>query len=160
MKSKVKLSFYSLAITVIVYAIFIVGIFFSLNNADKLIPLVIIFVGMVGTGLYYAPIAIEANDVSIKIKRVLKTKEIPYSEIYSFDRCVPSGGGLRLCGSGGFMGFWGYFNDIIIGNYFAYYGNTNQCILIKLNSGKQYVISCDKPNEMFLFLNNSLSQFK
>lgn len=158
MKSKVQLSLYSLIITVTVCVALLVGIILSWNDIDTLIPLAVIFIFLVGTGLFYYPLSIEATDNSLKINRVLKTKEIPYSEISSVDRCMPSLGGLRLCGSGGFMGFWGYFNDIIIGTYFAYYGNHNQCILIKLKNGKQYVVSCAKPNEMYLLLNNKLGQ--
>lgn len=42
----------------------------------------------------------------------------------------------------------GYFHDIIIGAYFGYYGNRNQCILINLGGGKRYVVSCENPDEM------------
>ena len=50
--------------------------------------------------------------------------------------------GIRLCGSGGFFGYWGYFSDIVIGQYFGYYADRSQCFYIKLKNKRQYVISC------------------
>ncbi len=103
----------------------------------------ILFLCLLTVGLFYCPVSLETTDHTLIIHRVLKDKVIPYSEIAAADYCYPSAGGLRLCGSGGFMGYWGYFHDIIIGNYFGYYGNQKNCILIKLNSGKQYVLGCE-----------------
>lgn len=69
----------------------------------------------------------------------------------------PSLGGLRLCGSGGFFGYWGYYTDIVIGNYFGYYGKRSQCILVRLNNGRQYVISCKNPDEMVYAISSHLN---
>lgn len=148
MKSKVKFSAFSLIITAIVIIAFIVGIIVSLSNIKEALILFAVLAGMILSGLFYCPVSIEAAGDKLSIHRPLRNKTIEYTTISSADRCYPSAGGLRLCGSGGFMGYWGYFNDIVIGTYFGYYGNHSQCILIRLKDGKQYVVSCCQPDEM------------
>ncbi len=157
MKSKVKLSIYCILISLVVIIAFIVGIVSSWGINDKIWWLVGIFVVLMAFGLFYSPISIEAAESAVVIHRAVKTKAIPYSLIRSVDWCYPSAGGLRLCGSGGFLGYWGYFNDIIIGTYFGYYGRRDQCILIRLKDDKQYVVSCQNPDEMLVLINSKLS---
>lgn len=158
MKSKVKLSLYCAILTTVVTTAIIVGLFMSYKEKTDFIILLVTLIGMIVSGLFYFPKCIEATDSSLVIHRYLKSKSIPYSEIKSVDRCFPSSGGLRLCGSGGYMGYWGYFNDIIIGTYFGYYGDHSKCILVKLNSGKQYVISCESPDLMLVAINSELAE--
>ena len=149
MKSKVKLSIFSSIITIAVIISLAIGAFVKWNQEkDEAVILILILVGLLVVSLYYYPQRIEANDKNLIIHRQFKDKKIPYATIKSVERCFPSLGGLRLCGSGGFLGYWGYFSDIVIGNYFGYYGNRRQCILVKLTDGKQYVISCEHPDEM------------
>ncbi len=156
MKSKVKLSAFCTIITFVVLASLMTGIVLSWGKGDEFYILTAVFIGMIISGLYYYPTSIEATDKSVIINRPLRTKVIPYSAISSADRCWPSAGGLRLCGSGGFMGYWGYFSDIVIGTFFGYYGDRNQCILLKLKDGKQYVVSCINPDEMTSVIQHNL----
>ena len=153
MKSKVKFSAFCIGITSIVIIAVIVGIIVSLDNIKDAVILFAVLVGMILSSLFYCPISIEADSDNLKIHRVLKTKSFDYNRIAHLDRCYPSGGGLRLCGSGGFMGYWVYFSDIVIGTYFGYYGTHTQCILIRLTDGKQYVVSCQNPDEMVAEIN-------
>lgn len=153
MKSKVKLSLYSRIITCVLVLILVAAMVTTWGNEDKFLLSVILFIGLLFAGLFYSPVSIEASESALVIHRVLKSKVISYSDISSVDRCIPSAGGLRLCGSGGFMGYWGYFSDIIIGSYFGYYGDMDRCILVKLKDGKQYVISCCEPDEMVSAVN-------
>lgn len=157
MKSKVTLSAYCKVITFALIILLIIGIVSCRDNESKLWALVVISIALIGFSLFYFPTNIETTNSSLIIHRFLKSKIIPYSFISSADTCIPSAGGLRLCGSGGFLGYWGYFNDIIIGTYFGYYGNRNQCILVKLKNGKQYVVSCEEPIQMISSINDHLS---
>lgn len=157
MKSKVTLSAYCKVITFTLIILLIIGIVSCSDNESKLWALVVVSIALISFSLFYFPTSIETTNSSLIIRRFLKSKIIPYSFISSADTCIPSAGGLRLCGSGGFLGYWGYFNDIIIGTYFGYYGNRNQCILIKLNNGKQYVVSCEEPIQMISSINDHLS---
>lgn len=159
MKSKVKLSLFSSAITAIVIVSLAAGVVVKWNgDKNESLILLAVLVGLLAVSLYYAPQSIEATDKSLIIHRTFKDKAFAYSTIKSVERCMPSIGGLRLCGSGGFFGYWGYFTDIVIGNYFGYYGNRNQCILVKLTDGKQYVISCEQPDEMIYTVSAQLKQ--
>ncbi len=156
MKSKVQLNLYCKIATLVVIAILVIGVVSSWGIDDKFILLLVILAGSIAAGLFYFPTYIEADETSLVIHRVLRSKVIPYDEISSVDRCIPSAAGIRLCGSGGFMGYWGYFNDIIIGSYFGYYGNRDQCILVRLKDGRQYVISCLDPDKMIEFITKRL----
>lgn len=134
--------------TILVAGLLLVGVVVTWHQSGKPLILLAMLIGMLLTALFYSPTSIEAGPAALIIHRALKSKVIPYAEIASVDRCFPSPGGLRLCGSGGFFGYWGYFHDIIIGSYFGYYGNRNECVLIKLKNRRQYVISCTDPDDM------------
>lgn len=158
MKSKIKLGTYASVITTLVIVIFCVGMFVTWGNDHKFYLLCIIFLFMILFGLFYYPVSLETTDNALVIHRLLKAKTIPYSEIKSVDYFYPSAGGLRLCGSGGFMGYWGYFHDMIIGNYFGYYGNRDKCILVKLKSGMQYVLGCEDQAAILNILNENIGK--
>jgi len=49
----------------------------------------------------------------------------------------------RICGSSGLGGYWGWFSERDIGRYFAYYGKASECFIVKLRSGRQYMIGCN-----------------
>ncbi|MDE6267305.1 MAG: PH domain-containing protein [Muribaculaceae bacterium] len=157
MKSKVKFSVLSIGLTVFTIGIIAVGIICSWGNPEKVTIGSVILTGILLSGMFYAPISIEATSGGVVIHRILKKKRIVCTDIAKVERCYPSGGGIRLCGSGGFMGYWGYFHDIVIGTYFGFYGDRSQCILLKLKSGKQYVISCEKPDEMLVEIEKNIN---
>lgn len=146
MKQKVRFSVYSLVVTAVVLLLFIVGIFSLLGNEEKLILFCVIMGSVTIVGLYYCPTSIEAEEYGVTLHRLLSSPKVfPYDTIDIVDTCYPSAGGIRLCGSGGYFGYWGYFSDIIIGTYFGYYGSHSYCFLVKLKNGKQYVIGCENP---------------
>lgn len=155
-KFKVKFSTYCIVVTLAVLILLVVGLV-SLRGIDmKMNLMIVIVVCLLAAGIFYCPVSIGVTYETVTIHRLLKNRIISYSDISSVERCSPSAGGLRLCGSGGFMGYWGYFHDIIIGSYFGYYGDRNQCVLIRLKSGRQYVVSCEQPNLMLEVINKYL----
>lgn len=156
MKQKVKYSMFCMILTSVIVILLIIGIIATWGEWRGCVILSVIFFVMTGTSLFYSPLSIESTDDSLIIHRCLKSERIPVSSISDVERCYPSSGGLRLLGSGGFMGYWGYFSDIMIGTYFGYFGDRNQCILVKLKDGKQYVISCEEPDRMLDHISASL----
>ncbi len=149
MKQKVRFSAYSLIITAGVLILFVVGIFIVRDNVEKLILFCIIMGGVTMAGLYFCPRSIEATKSGIILHRLLSSPKVfPYDSIQAVDTCYPSSGGLRLCASGGYFGYWGYFSDIMIGQYIGYYGSRDSCIVVKLKDGKQYVLGCENAIEM------------
>ena len=59
----------------------------------------------------------------------------------------------RICGSGGWFGYYGWFSEPSIGKYFAYYGKASDCFLVTLKDGKKYVLGCESPDEMVEVIN-------
>lgn len=153
MKQKVKFSLFSIILTALVLILFGVGTIMLLENEEKLTLFCIIMGGVTIAGLYYCPISIEANEFGITFHCLLHSpKTFLYNTIQNVDICYPSFGGLRLCASVGYFGFWSYFRDFIIDPYIGYYGSRNNCILVKLKSGKQYVLGCDNPVAMLEYI--------
>lgn len=149
MKRKVHFSWYCTIITLAVIAAFITGIVLKRNDPQACTLLSVITVTAVLCGFYYCPVYVTADEHEIRINRLLSVyKSFRYSDIEAVDTCYPSAGGLRLCGSGGFFGYWGYFSDIIIGQYFGYYADRSQCFYIRLKNKRQYVVSCNDHVEM------------
>lgn len=143
MKSKVHFSPFCRIITVAVIALFLIGIIANRNHTDKSIVLIIIACIIIFTSLYYCPVSISIDVNALNINRLLSgSKTFKFADIEAVDTCYPSAGAIRLCGSGGFFGYWGYFSDILIGKYFGYYADRGQCFYIRLKNKKQYVISC------------------
>lgn len=149
MRQKVKFSSYAIFITVAVLAVFVLGIFMLRDETDKLILFCVILGGVTLAGLYYCPMSVETTFDNIKLNRLMSAPKIfKYSDIEKVETCYPSGGGLRLCASGGYFGYWGYFSDIMTGTYIGYYGSRSYCFLIKLKNGRQYVLGCENPVEI------------
>ena len=150
MKSKVHFSTYCIIITIVVPAALLTGILTHLHSIVLPTLLTIaLTVGVVAAGLYYCPVSVSVNPRELMIHRLLSgDKTFPLADIVEVDTCYPSAGGIRLCGSGGFFGYWGYFRDIAIGQYFGYYADRSQCFYIKLKNKRQYVISCKNHVEM------------
>jgi hypothetical protein len=156
MKSKVIYSTYCNIITYAVFIIFAIGLVVSYGITAKFIALCIIFAALIFAGVYYCPISIETGKDAFIIHRPISDKRIPYSQIASAEQFMQSGSSLQLRGSGGFMGYWGYFQDVSIGSYFGYYGKKSQCFLIKLKSGAKYVISCEDRDVMIVAINEHI----
>lgn len=148
MKRKVKFSIFCKGITAVVYAVLVAAIWNEYGKGNEWLWILLIGAALTLFGLYYAPTSVEAAEEAVKLRRPLATKSIPYEDIASVETCYPSPGGLRLCASGGFMGYWGYFTDIVIGNYFGYYGRADQAFLITTHAGNKYVLSCDDRDAM------------
>lgn len=149
MKSKVHFSTYCIIITAVVTAALMAGIAATLHNMNECLLITAITVITIFAGLYYCPVSVTAGSDSLRVRRLLSgNKVFKYADIEAIDTCYPSAGGIRLCGSGGFFGYWGYFSDILIGQYFGYYADRSQCFYIRLKNNRQYVISCADHIEM------------
>ncbi len=158
MTNKVKFSKFSLLTTALVLVVFVVGVVCLLDTPGELIAYCAIFCAVIGSGLYYCPRSVDVDEAAVIVRRLCsKAKVFLYEDIESVDTCYPSPGGIRLCGSGGFFGYWGYFSDIMIGTYFGYYGSRSHCFAIKLKSGRQYVIGCEHPDQIVAFIQQRLN---
>lgn len=89
----------------------------------------------------------------LNINRPLKIKSIPLSLITSVELYSPTMASRRICGSGGWFGYYGWFKDPSIGKYFAYYGKASDCFLVTLKDGKKYVLGCEASDEIVEYIN-------
>ncbi|MDE6553240.1 MAG: PH domain-containing protein [Muribaculaceae bacterium] len=162
MKDKVRFSIYSWVVTaavLIIFAVMIILLFLDHEDHEKKVLITVMFALVILSGLYYCPTSVEATQNRITLHRLLaRSKSFDYSDIQAVDTCYPSAGGLRLCGSGGFFGYWGYFSDIMIGTYFGYYGSRDSCFLIRLKNSRQYVIGCENPVAMVGYIQSQMDK--
>ena len=157
MKQRVELSTYSFIITILCLGILVSTIF--------IIPETWWQIGWGGfiailhiVCLYYMPLSIAADEHSIYINRSLKVKRIPIAEVKSVRLCPPTMGAIRICGSGGYLGYWGWFKERDLGKYFAYYGKASDCFLIELSDGHKYMLGCKNAPEMVEFIAKQLKK--
>ena len=157
MKQRVELSTYSIIITILCLGILVSTIF--------MIPEIWWQTGWGGfiailhiVCLYYMPLSIAADEHSIYINRSLKVKRIPMAEVKSVRLCPPTMGAIRVCGSGGYLGYWGVFKERDLGKYFAYYGKASDCFLVELSNGHKYMLGCQNAPEMVEFIAKQLKK--
>lgn len=114
----------------------------------------ITFIGF--AALFYAPLSISVDNEELNVNRCWKVKSIPLSDIESVQLCPPTMAERRLCGSGGWFGYWGWFREPSIGKYFAYYGKASDCFLVRLKNGGQYILGCENPKDMVAYLSSKI----
>lgn len=157
MKSNVHFSTYCKISTSVVLILLAVAVYQTQQLTENGIYAAVAFLSVLFSGLFYCPLRIETTERTLIIHRALwKNKVLPYANIKAAEPFLPSSGGLRLCGSGGFMGYWGYFHDTLIGYYFGYYAHYKECFLIRMKNGKQYVLSCREHKEILRFLQEQI----
>lgn len=158
MKQKVTLSGYSLSISVAVLA-FLAGMaLLELKKGEGELALfaVAIMALLCLLALFYMPLSVSVDENSLDIHRPFAIKSIPLGEIESVMLCPPTMSVRRICGSGGWLGYWGWFREPSIGRYFAYYGKASDCFLVRLKNGRQYMIGCEHPKEMVEQINQKM----
>jgi hypothetical protein len=104
------------------------------------------------------PLSISADKTAIYINRSLRIKAIPMLDVASVKMCAPTMGAIRICASGGFFGYWGWFKERDLGKYFAYYGRSSDCFLVELKDGRKYMLGCKNPQKMVEYINGYLKK--
>ena len=141
-KRKCNLSAWSLSIS----SIFIVGLFALALLADFWFLTVldcVILICMCALALYFCPLSVEVDDEAVTVNFPLRHRSFKLSDIASAEDVQPTMGEWRICGSGGFFGYWGWFRNKVLGRYFAYYGRGSECFIIRLRSGQIYMLGCE-----------------
>lgn len=144
LKKRVALSRWAVALTVVLLVVFAGIIAVSIISANKL--MLVCWVAGVSVllcaAMFYAPLSVGVDDRSLTVWRPLWFRSIPLSDIESVRLCQPTMGARRICGSGGFCGYWGWFSERDLGRYFAYYGRSSDCFLVTLRDGRRYMLGC------------------
>ncbi|MDE7402555.1 MAG: hypothetical protein K2M87_03985 [Muribaculaceae bacterium] len=146
MKEKVIFSKYSLIVTILSILIIIgVALYIYRRSEDEAIVWILLGVTVIWgfLTLFYAPTTIELTDNSLQVNRSIRVKEIPLEDIKDVKLSPPTMAEMRLCGSGGFFGYWGWYSENDLGHYFAYYGKASDCFLVTLKNGSKYMLGCN-----------------
>lgn len=159
MKRSVSLSTYSFIISCIGLFI-LVGLFFyeyfhGYHWQTYIMGAIILL--LCTSAIIYLPLTVSVDDKQLSVNRSLCSKRIPLNEIASIVLCSPTMAERRICGSGGWFGYWGWFHERDLGKYFAYYGKASDCFLVTLKNGKKYMLGCKDPQSIVDFVNNKIS---
>lgn len=119
MRKKVKLSAWCTIMTLIGLIVLLAAFYLAKDSLAKYIVVGALFV-LCFTALCYMPLSISVRDGELNINRPLKIKSIPLSTIDSVKLVSPTMAEKRICGSGGWFGYYGWFSEPSIGKYFAY----------------------------------------
>lgn len=159
MKHSVKISTYSLVMTVVALAIMI-GVLILQADREAWVSVYLfsaVIVLICGMALFYSPISVAVNDDALMVNRSLRVKTIPLSRIESIKLCQPTMAERRISGSGGWFGYWGWFKEKDLGKYFAYYGKSSDCFLVTLKDGSRYMLGCCNPKPIVDYVNSRIS---
>lgn len=155
MKQRVLISTYSIVISTISLIIIGAAILYAMRNGQAWHAYILFGVLAILFPLtaFYMPTSISADERDLYINRLLCSKKFPYTDIQSIQLCQPTMGERRICGSGGWFGYWGWFRDRDLGKYFAYYGKASDCFLVTLKNGKIYMLGCKNPQTIVNYIN-------
>ncbi len=157
MKQQVVLSTYSWMATIICTFLNLFFIFFNQPPCLIQLLLTVLLIVVYTVGLFYMPMSISADKDAIYVNRSLKIKTIPIEDVKSVRLSPPTMGAIRICGSGGFLGYWGWFKERDLGKYFAYYGRSSDCFLVELKDGRKYMLGCKNPQKMVEYIKSQLN---
>ena len=157
MKSRVSYSRFATISTAFLFGALFVGCIATVKNEPMFFSLLFIYVVLFVMALFFGAAYIKADANHIVLGSLLRGKKINMDDVESVELFKPTMGAIRICGSGGFMGFWGLFRESDIGKYYAFYGKASDCFLVRLKNGTKYVLGCQQPDKMVAFINSHLS---
>ena len=162
MKQRVDFSTYSFVGTIITLGV-LAAVFFMPVDGFHSVESWYIGWGVVVSilliiSLCYCPLSVEVTNEAIMVNRALSfAKRLPLHEIESVKLCPPTMGAFRICGSGGFLGYWGWFRERDLGKYFAYHGKASDCFLVTMKNGRKYMLGCRNSREMVDYINSRIA---
>ena len=148
MKRKVKFSGWAMGLTVMWIVLLIAMLGISIRRAEGYVVITALLLMWFVAGLVYMPLAVSVDGHFLAVHRPLWAKRISLADIESVELMPPTMGAQRLLGSAGVMGYWGRYEERDLGKYFAYYGRSSDCFLVRLRNGHQYMLGCENPADM------------
>lgn len=156
MKSKITYSTYVNVVTWGIIAAFFAGCILSVHEKPLFLTLLSIYVILLVMALLCGPAYIKASPDAIVMGCLLRRKKILMRNVVSAELFQPTMGALRICGSGGFMGYWGVFREGDVGMYRAFYGRSSDCFLVRMKNGDKYVLGCQDPAAMVEYIKSHI----
>lgn len=155
--SRVKFSTYCIIATIVVFGLIVWGIYATYSYPDKCMLVVVASLLVLIFSMLYCPLSISADEREVIVHSPFRNHRIPMRRITYVERFQPTLGRIRVCGSGGFMGYWGLFKEGDTGRYEAYCGNSSDCFMIRLDNGDKYVLGCKNPDVMVDYIKSNLA---
>ena len=147
-------------VTIAVWLVYVAVLLFSdlsgYNYVKEAVVIGILSVALFGI-LILSPRRISLDDNGVTVHRVIGKKKISYKDIsetgLSYTPLF-----LRVCGSGGFCGYIGWFKSLGFGTFFSYVGNKDQAFYVVLKNGRRYMLSCEDPDDAIANIRSKISQ--
>jgi hypothetical protein len=130
------------------------------NSVLRVVLIVAGFVPVVILGIValFAPLAVEVSSEAVVVKRLVRDVVIPLADVREIRRLESGQAGFmwRLCGCGGFLGWFGLFYSRGLGEFWAYAGNRADLVLLTRIDGTKIVVSADPPDAFVEVVQKSL----
>ncbi len=157
MKSKISYSRFATVLTAVLSGALLVACVATVKEAAAFFSLLAILLVLYISMLFFGAAYIKADSEYIVMGSLLRSKKILMRNVASVELFQPTMGAIRICGSGGFMGYWGIFKEGDIGRYYAFYGKASDCFLVRMKNGDKYVLSCNQPKQMVDYIKSQIS---
>ncbi len=104
------------------------------------------------------PLRVYVAEKGIILQLLLGTIFVPSEEIVKIEPFPNQGATIRLFGSGGLMGFIGFFSNSVIGNFTAFATDIEHATIIYRKSKRPLVLSVADPDILALYKEHSETQ--
>ena len=158
MKARVVYSSFVWFLTIIITTVAVAVCVLSFNEPVVFWCVLIIPVGLLVPSAFYAPLSLTVDERNITVNSLLKRHRIPLRNVKEVELFQPTMGALRICASGGYMGYWGIFKEGDVGRYVGYYGKASDCFLVRMKNGDKYVLGCKDPAAAMDYINAVISK--
>jgi len=157
MKSKIKYSSFATVLTIALSGALFIGCILTVHEKPVFFTLLLIYIILIISAFLYGAAYIKADRDKIVLGSILRSTKIPIRNIDSIELFKPTMGAVTIFASGGFMGYWGIFKEGDIGRYYAFYGKSSDCFLIRLKNGDKYVLGCENPKAMVDYIRGNFT---
>lgn len=146
MDKKVKtISFLLLVLLVGVFGVMAVDAYAQRSGYFYIAVATLVVVGVL---LCYVPLRLELTADALVIHKIIGRRQLPFSRIVAVSpREQGWKGDIRVCGSGGLLGFLGWFRSREVGTYFSYVTDTSSMFWV-ITADRTYLLSCNDSGEM------------
>ncbi|GEM_PF-1679090 len=154
--TKSRLVFYvTLGACVLLVAVFVPAWYMVFAEPFILVPFIIMTLASVsvfGMLIYFymiSPKRIELTADSLVLHRVWGKRRLRYADIADVGLWKgKSSEMIRLCGSGAFCGYIGWFSGGGLDLHFEYVGSYSDAFYVKTRRGRTYLLSCDDAGQV------------
>ena len=157
MRSKIAFSRFASILTAVLFVLLFVGCIASIHNKTSFVMILSVYVVLIVCALFYGAAYVEATPDKIILGSLLRRKTILMRDVAGVELFQPTMGAIRIFASGGFMGYWGFFREGDLGRYYAFYGKSSDCFLVRLKNGDKYVLGCTNPESKVDYIKSQIS---